>query len=45
MIRRVVPVAIVAGVAALAGCKSHGGTAPDQVRLRVAEARLALGLE
>ena len=31
--------------ASVAARKSHGGTAPDQVRLRVAEARLALGLE
>jgi argininosuccinate lyase len=31
--------------ASVAARKSHGGTAPDQVRLRVAEARAALGLE
>ena len=31
--------------ASVAARKSHGGTAPDQVRLRVAEARIALGLE
>ncbi len=31
--------------ASVAARKSHGGTAPDQVRLRVAEARLTLGLE
>jgi argininosuccinate lyase len=31
--------------ASVAARKSHGGTAPDQVRLRVAEARSALGLE
>ncbi len=31
--------------ASVAARASHGGTAPDQVRLRVAEARVALGLE
>ena len=31
--------------ASVAARKSHGGTAPDQVHLRVAEARSALGLE
>jgi argininosuccinate lyase len=31
--------------ASVAARASHGGTAPDQVRLRVAEARSALGLE
>jgi argininosuccinate lyase len=31
--------------ASVAARKSHGGTAPEQVRLRVAEARSALGLE
>ena len=31
--------------ASVAARASHGGTAPDQVRLRVAEARMALGLE
>ncbi|CCA91422.1 argininosuccinate lyase [Novosphingobium sp. PP1Y] len=31
--------------ASVAARNSHGGTAPDQVRLRVAEARSALGLE
>ncbi|MFC0205535.1 argininosuccinate lyase [Novosphingobium soli] len=31
--------------ASVAARKSHGGTAPEQVRLRVAEARAALGLE
>ncbi|MCJ2187713.1 argininosuccinate lyase [Novosphingobium beihaiensis] len=31
--------------ASVAARKSHGGTAPDQVRLRVAEARTVLGLE
>jgi argininosuccinate lyase len=31
--------------ASVAARKSHGGTAPDQVRLRVAQARAALGLE
>jgi len=31
--------------ASVAARKSHGGTAPDQVRARVAEARVALGLE
>ncbi|WP_188822748.1 argininosuccinate lyase [Novosphingobium indicum] len=31
--------------ASVAARKSHGGTAPDQVRERVAEARAALGLE
>ncbi|WP_079731364.1 argininosuccinate lyase [Novosphingobium mathurense] len=31
--------------ASVAARSSHGGTAPDQVRLRVAEARSALGLE
>jgi len=31
--------------ASVAARASHGGTAPDQVRLRVAEARAALGLE
>ncbi len=31
--------------ASVAARKSHGGTAPDQVRLRVAQARSALGLE
>lgn len=31
--------------ASVAARKSHGGTAPDQVRLRVADARAALGLE
>ncbi|PLK26597.1 argininosuccinate lyase [Novosphingobium sp. TH158] len=31
--------------ASVAARASHGGTAPDQVRLRLAEARLALGLE
>jgi argininosuccinate lyase len=31
--------------ASVAARKSHGGTAPDEVRKRVAEARSALGLE
>ena len=31
--------------ASVAARTSHGGTAPDQVRLRVAEARMALGME
>ena len=31
--------------ASVASRASYGGTAPEQVRLRVAEARLALGLE
>jgi len=31
--------------ASVAARKSHGGTAPDQVRARVAEARAALGLD
>ncbi|WP_091143188.1 argininosuccinate lyase [Novosphingobium sp. CF614] len=31
--------------ASVAARKSHGGTAPEQVRLRVAEARAALGME
>ena len=31
--------------ASVAARKSHGGTAPDQVRARVAQARAALGLE
>jgi argininosuccinate lyase len=31
--------------ASVAARKSHGGTAPEQVRLRVADARAALGLE
>jgi argininosuccinate lyase len=31
--------------ASVAARKSHGGTAPDQVRTRVAQARVALGLE
>ena len=31
--------------ASVAARASYGGTAPDQVRARVAEARLALGLE
>jgi argininosuccinate lyase len=31
--------------ASVAARKSHGGTAPDEVRKRVAEARMALGLE
>ena len=31
--------------ASVAARKSHGGTAPDQVRERVAEASAALGLE
>ena len=31
--------------ASVASRASHGGTAPDEVRKRVAEARLALGLE
>jgi argininosuccinate lyase len=31
--------------ASVAARKSHGGTAPDEVRKRVAEARTALGLE
>lgn len=31
--------------ASVAARKSHGGTAPDQVRARVAEARTALGME
>ena len=31
--------------ASVAARSSHGGTAPEQVRLRVAQARLALGME
>ena len=31
--------------ASVAARASYGGTAPDQVRARVAEARVALGLE
>ncbi len=36
--------AVLSVEASVAARASHGGTAPDQVRLRVAEARIALGL-
>jgi argininosuccinate lyase len=31
--------------ASVAARKSHGGTAPEQVRQRIAEARAALGMD